>query len=205
MPFLEILNGSESGTRFDLDHATTFLGRDPNNHCVLTDRTVSRKHAVINKNGENWVLSDLKSLKGLLVNGEKIGETELEDGDELTLGAVRLRFHLEEGSYRTPVVPFRPGRTWTAPLLAVFFGSLLAGSLVFYHARWGFVFPPPQETALPDSEVALREHFETGLRYFNEEKDFEGAKSEFQLVMELDPEGRSPYARKASKLLNILR
>lgn len=205
MPFLEILNGPESGTRFDLDHDTIFLGRDPNNHCVLGDRTVSRKHAVINRSGETWVVSDLKSRKGILVNGEKVQETPLEEGDEITLGVLRLRFHLEEGSYQTPIVPIQARRSYVTLLLRVLFSLLFLGGIGFYYSEWGLTFPPSMREATPAAEVGLKEHYESGLRYFNEERDFESAEAEWRLMIGIDPEAKSLYTRKALKLLRNIR
>ena len=69
MAYLEVLNGPEVGQKTPISQETFFIGRDPNNHLVLSDRTVSRKHAVINQLDGKFIVSDLKSLKGLLVNG----------------------------------------------------------------------------------------------------------------------------------------
>ena len=206
MPFLEILNGPEAGTRFDMEHETIFIGRDSNNHCILSDRTVSRKHAVINKVGNQYSVSDLQSLKGILINGKKVQETHLENGDEITLGAVRLRFYEGEGSYNTPLVLIRPQRSYVGILLGILFSLILLGSVGFYVQRWGLHFPPSIEKNLSiDSEESLKEHYEEGLRYFNEDRDFESAKAEWQLVLDLDLERKSHYSRKILKLLKNTR
>ncbi|MDO8527944.1 MAG: FHA domain-containing protein, partial [Deltaproteobacteria bacterium] len=89
MAWLEILNGPQAGQRTQITQETFFLGRDANNHLVLMDRTVSRKHAVINKLEGRHIISDLKSLKGLLINGTKKEEAVLEEGDEIVIGALR--------------------------------------------------------------------------------------------------------------------
>ncbi|MBI4223881.1 MAG: FHA domain-containing protein, partial [Deltaproteobacteria bacterium] len=103
MATLEVLNGPEVGQKTELTQDVFFIGRDPNNHLALSDRTVSRKHAVINQIEGKFVLSDLESLKGVLVNGEKTGEATLEHGDEIAIGAVRLRFR---GESKKTAMPF---------------------------------------------------------------------------------------------------
>lgn len=75
MAILEILNGPEAGAKTKIQTETFFIGRDPNNHLALSDRTVSRKHAVINHLEGKYVISDLKSLKGVLINGEIKGSS----------------------------------------------------------------------------------------------------------------------------------
>jgi pSer/pThr/pTyr-binding forkhead associated (FHA) protein len=48
------------------------LGRDQANDIVLEDKLVSRRHAVIQKIGEEYFLEDLGSTNGTLVNGQRI-------------------------------------------------------------------------------------------------------------------------------------
>jgi pSer/pThr/pTyr-binding forkhead associated (FHA) protein len=48
------------------------LGRDKTNDIVLEDKLVSRRHAVIQKIGEEYFLEDLGSTNGTQVNGERV-------------------------------------------------------------------------------------------------------------------------------------
>jgi pSer/pThr/pTyr-binding forkhead associated (FHA) protein len=48
------------------------LGRDKANDIVLEDKLVSRRHAVIQKIGEEYFLEDLGSTNGTLVNGKRV-------------------------------------------------------------------------------------------------------------------------------------
>ena len=48
------------------------LGRDRGNDIVLDDKLVSRRHAVIQKIGEEYFLEDLGSTNGTQVNGERV-------------------------------------------------------------------------------------------------------------------------------------
>lgn len=197
MASIEVLNGPEVGQKTDIAVEVFFIGRDANNHLVLSDRTVSRKHAVINLLKGKYVLSDLKSLKGLLVNGVKKREAVLEHGDEIALGAVRLRFH---GDGEKKDLPFPAKRKRGLRLLA---GGL---ALVFVIALFFFILKragtPSNEEESKREEI--RTHYELGVDLFNQAKDLSGAKREWQKAVELDPKQETDYGQKASKLLENL-
>ena len=69
------------------------LGRLPGNTHQVLDRIVSKEHCHIDRIEGRYVLKDLGSLNGTFVNGERVSEVVLEDGDELALGSTRVRFH----------------------------------------------------------------------------------------------------------------
>ena len=71
----------------------TSMGRHPNNTLRLVDREVSKEHCVIEKVGATYLLRDLNSSNGTFVNGRKVRELRLRDGDEIALGNSRLVFH----------------------------------------------------------------------------------------------------------------
>jgi hypothetical protein len=68
------------------------IGRSPHCNRVVADRTVSRVHAELRWVNGGWVLADLGSMNGTWVNGWRIEEAWVRDGDRLQLGAVELRF-----------------------------------------------------------------------------------------------------------------
>ena len=68
------------------------IGRDPANDVVLPDAMVSRRHAIIEHRGTEYFLKDCNSSNGSLVNGDRVNERSLKDGDVLALGSVRLIF-----------------------------------------------------------------------------------------------------------------
>ncbi|MFP5578532.1 MAG: FhaA domain-containing protein [Acidimicrobiia bacterium] len=81
-----------SGERFVLGDTVVTIGRLPESVLVLEDPNVSRQHAEIRPAGTGFVLADLGSTNGSKVNGIKVSERVLEDGDELTFGATSFRF-----------------------------------------------------------------------------------------------------------------
>lgn len=78
--------------RFVLDDQVITIGRLPDCEILLTDSNVSRHHAEIRPRGDDFVLVDLGSTNGTKVNGIRVAERVLRDGDELTFGGTRLRF-----------------------------------------------------------------------------------------------------------------
>lgn len=56
------------------------------------DTSVSRVHARLDRDGEDWILVDLGSTNGTFVNGQRVVEARLRAGDVIELGDTRLRF-----------------------------------------------------------------------------------------------------------------
>ena len=68
------------------------IGRSPAADIVLDDASVSRRHALVARRGEATVILDDRSLNGIRVNGERVNEAVLRNGDVIVLGQVNLRF-----------------------------------------------------------------------------------------------------------------
>ena len=68
------------------------IGRDPSNDLVLPDAMVSRRHAVIEFRSSQYFIRDCNSSNGSLVNGDRISERSLRDGDLVAIGTARLLF-----------------------------------------------------------------------------------------------------------------
>ncbi|HEY5426603.1 MAG TPA: FhaA domain-containing protein [Candidatus Tumulicola sp.] len=73
---------------------TVRIGRGDENEILLADRSVSRTHAVVETAGPQPVVRDLGSTNGTFVNGERVRERGLRDGDELMFGNTRMRFEV---------------------------------------------------------------------------------------------------------------
>jgi len=81
--------------RFALDRPLTRIGREDDNEIRLDEATVHRYHAAIARDGdENFRISDLggASGNGVRVNGQRVGQAFLDDGDLIALGRVVLTF-----------------------------------------------------------------------------------------------------------------
>ncbi len=66
------------------------VGRAADSGLVLNDNRVSRRHALLRLELEGWVIEDMGSANGTLVNGQAVQSQVLADGDQLTLGACRI-------------------------------------------------------------------------------------------------------------------
>jgi hypothetical protein len=69
------------------------IGRSQHNNVVIDSSFVSHEHACISKVKHNYLLADLNSTNGTLVNGQQVEEEiALVDGDIIQIGAVTLKF-----------------------------------------------------------------------------------------------------------------
>jgi hypothetical protein len=81
-----------SGQRVDLGSTVT-VGRLPECTISVNDSNISRRHAEIRAGSSAFVVVDLGSTNGTLVNGVKIdGEHRLADGDIISFGSTHVRF-----------------------------------------------------------------------------------------------------------------
>ena len=91
-----IVNPTSSARReIPLARALLSIGRDPSNDVVLPDAMVSRRHAVIEYRGSQYFIRDCNSSNGSLVNGDRVSERSLRDGDLVAIGTARLLFREE--------------------------------------------------------------------------------------------------------------
>ena len=108
-----IVNPTSSSRReIHLSRTLVSIGRDPSNDLVLPDAMVSRRHAVIEYRGSQYYLRDCNSSNGSLVNGDRVSERNLRDGDLVAIGTARLLFrddlHEEEVGAKVVQHPSAP-------------------------------------------------------------------------------------------------
>lgn len=126
MPNLVLLKAGES-TAYPLNEAETVIGRHPECNIHVDSNMVSRKHAKVIKEGNQFFVEDLGSGNGTTVNGQKIaGKTLLHHEDRIKLGPILFRFEEQPVASRpaptAPVAPvkqaeeFSPGATVLASL-----------------------------------------------------------------------------------------
>jgi tetratricopeptide (TPR) repeat protein len=70
------------------------MGRSLENHVVLVDDAASIKHAQIVQNGNDYILEDLKSSNGTFLNGIKVQQAKLADGQKIRIGGATLVFEI---------------------------------------------------------------------------------------------------------------
>ena len=103
MPYIEIREGWNKGTVYEIEGPKLTIGRDDEETIPIYDQGVSRRHAEVFRVGEMYFIRDLGSRNGTFVNEEKIEEELLRINDKVRVGNTELVFR--EG----PVTPERPG------------------------------------------------------------------------------------------------
>ena len=92
---LIIIRGSPQGHRFFLTQPEMIIGRDPAVEISVADQGISRKHAKVNKEGDQVRLTDLNSSNGTFVNDKKVNPGEsviLAKEDMVKLGNTIFKF-----------------------------------------------------------------------------------------------------------------
>lgn len=90
---LDINIADKSWTQTVPDGATVKGGRAANAEIHIPDKTVSGLHFQLRNVPGGWVLKDLRSTNGTLVNGEKISQIALQEGDVIEAGECTIVFH----------------------------------------------------------------------------------------------------------------
>lgn len=97
---LIMLSGSEIGREIELGGAEMVLGRSPVAHTTIGDPSISRSHAKINHmlegDGEYFEITDLGSRNGTQINGIRVSQARLCNGDKVQLGDVVLKFVVQD-------------------------------------------------------------------------------------------------------------
>ena len=85
--------GPNRGARFLLDQDKVTVGRHPDADIFLDDVTVSRQHAVFEKEGDGFRVVDTGSLNGTYINNDRVDSLLLRTGMELQIGKFRLSYY----------------------------------------------------------------------------------------------------------------
>ncbi len=101
-----ILVKGEGPTEYLLTAFNT-VGRHPDNTVQVLDRIVSKEHCRITRGPQGgYILRDVGSLNGCHVNGQRVDESRLAVGDEISLGNTVLRFEDDEDEAAAPASNF---------------------------------------------------------------------------------------------------
>jgi hypothetical protein len=104
MPKLYVLSGPDLGKTVVVGADAT-IGRAPDCTLVLRDISVSRYHAKLELDGDDWSVVDTQSRNGLRIRGERVPSVELSDGGEFVVGEVLLRFRADNSLTVEPEPP----------------------------------------------------------------------------------------------------
>src|SRR5712691_9787548 len=110
------------GSPIEIDGDRALIGRDRSAEVRLNESSVSRKHAVIERRGDKWVITDGGSANGTFLDDVQVAEGILKDGQTLRLGAASFRVEVEAALQPTQTirpVDLQDPKTQAAELLGV--------------------------------------------------------------------------------------
>jgi len=102
MACLIISSGKNAGACYKLDKLPMSAGREVARDIQIMDPKVSRRHFMI-KNGDDrtsFVVQEQDAKNGVYVNGKKVAEATLKDGDRIVAGETELTFLLNDDPAR---------------------------------------------------------------------------------------------------------
>ena len=92
--------GPLKGTQIPVDEDEITIGRDHANQLPIPDLLLSRRHCLIRKNGNDYVIQDLDSRNGVFVNSIPVGERTLQHGDQIEIGNSLFVFTSHEEEWK---------------------------------------------------------------------------------------------------------
>jgi pSer/pThr/pTyr-binding forkhead associated (FHA) protein len=94
--YLEITGSEEKDGIFELGEGAVVVGRSTECDIQLGVQNVSRKHARVVFQNEEYLIEDLESTNGVFVNGIKVVRCVLRNNDQIEIGGVKLVFNEEK-------------------------------------------------------------------------------------------------------------
>ncbi len=101
---LVCLTGPNKGESYILLGNRVVIGRSDKSDIRLNDTKVSREHAEITKVGAHWVVTDLGSQNGVVLNDKKVTQQQLNETDKVIIGQTVFKFAKVEVTSKTKVI-----------------------------------------------------------------------------------------------------
>jgi pSer/pThr/pTyr-binding forkhead associated (FHA) protein/uncharacterized RDD family membrane protein YckC len=105
MAKLNFMDNENLLREFEITEDLITIGREATNKVVVSDPSVSRQHAWVEKREDGYYLVDKNSSNGSFVNGKKITQQKLNHNDKLQLGNAQIVFEDEEQVSSTFILP----------------------------------------------------------------------------------------------------
>jgi pSer/pThr/pTyr-binding forkhead associated (FHA) protein len=121
--WVTIEQGRLRGRQYRIDASVASVGRAEENPVGLFgDADVQMRHALIERAGADYVIKNLAVQQGTFVNGRRIEQVDLHDGDRIGIGGYEMVFHLRQSSAQAVAqatfAADRPSATLVAARLA---------------------------------------------------------------------------------------
>jgi len=111
MASLTVQSDALPSKKYTLEKPEITIGRLEDNDIVLEHGSVSGHHAILIKQGEDYLIKDRNSTNGTAVNGTKITEHLLRSGDIIHFGYIQVEYTSESAS--TPLPDPTSGRDFS--------------------------------------------------------------------------------------------
>jgi adenylate cyclase len=101
------------------------IGRSSRCDLTLADDSISRNHAELILGPDGWTLRDLDSRNGIEVNGRRLSQRALRDGDQLKIGSVAMQCEITGGPAAAPDVVIDDTKTEPPPRAVIEMDTML--------------------------------------------------------------------------------
>jgi pSer/pThr/pTyr-binding forkhead associated (FHA) protein len=128
---LMCLTGQTKGDAYILKGNRVVMGRSDKADIRVLDIKSSREHAEITKVGQDWVLTDLGSQNGIVVNDQKVSQQKLKEGDKIVIGQTVYKFAKVEVKGSTKAAKSKIEEDFSSPAPAKKQTSALLGLIAF--------------------------------------------------------------------------
>src|SRR3982750_2004459 len=95
-PRIAAITGKLEDTIISMNEGPVLIGRQAGATLKIGNASVSRRHAMIEKEGDRFVIADLGSRNGTFVNDIPIKRRELQHGDRVRIGESQFFFLFED-------------------------------------------------------------------------------------------------------------
>jgi len=96
-PRIAAITGRLEDTVISMNEGPVLIGRQAGATLKISNASVSRRHALIEKEGEKFIIADLGSRNGTFVNDVPVKRRELHHGDRVKIGESQFFFLFEDG------------------------------------------------------------------------------------------------------------
>ncbi len=103
MAMLRLVPGS--GNPIEVAQDAVLVGRDPTCDIVLSDGSVSRRHARIERRGPQWFVVDQGSANGTFLDSQRVADGPMRTGQELRFGSVAFRVEVASSTDTADLMP----------------------------------------------------------------------------------------------------
>ncbi len=148
--------GDANHMEYILEKDEVSIGRSEECDIVLNDRLSSRKNSIIRKVGMSFVIQDLGSGNGTIVNGSRVSNHELSSDDVIKIGDVEFSFQATNTDYQEKQAEFLKTKEPTRATLSIQSphtrqtnGLGMGGALPSSNEMNPFNVPPISYTGIP--------------------------------------------------------